>query len=235
MAFAPAADDNSHMGQESNAALLKEYAMHLRVERGLSPLTCKSYAKDLEMYAEFLEQYERTLIAAQQDDVSAFMQHLREHSQESRSVARKLSTLRGFYRWLLRDKRIAHDPTINIESPKAWKVLPKSLPAADVSEMLQKTAAAANMPDADGIALRDHAMLELMYAGGLRVAEVVTLREEDLRLAVQSVQVRGKGDKERIVPIHARAVRALKSMYSVVGLSSCGARRRRADCNARCS
>ncbi|MDE1161028.1 MAG: tyrosine recombinase [Acidobacteriaceae bacterium] len=198
------------MGAESNAVLLKEYAMHLRVERGLRPLSCEAYATDLGMFAEFLEGRNVVLMVARQDEVSGFMQHLREHGQESRSVARKLSSLRGFYRWLLKDKRITHDPTVNIESPKAWKVLPKSLPAADVNEMLERTGAAARMADADGIALRDHAMLELLYAGGLRVGEIVALREEDLRLDVQSVQVRGKGDKERIVPIHAKAVAAIE-------------------------
>ncbi|MDE1154125.1 MAG: tyrosine recombinase XerD [Acidobacteriaceae bacterium] len=198
------------MSQASNATLLREYAVHLRVERGLRPLSCAAYGRDLEMFAEYLEGENATLLAAQQEQVSGFMQHLREHGQESRSVARKLSGLRGFYRWLLMDKHVQHDPTINIESPKAWKVLPKSLPAAEVEEMLERTAAAARLPDADGTALRDHAMLELLYAGGLRVGELVVLREEDLRLDAASVQVRGKGDKERIVPINAKAVAALE-------------------------
>jgi integrase/recombinase XerD len=140
------------------------------------------------------------------------MRHLREHDIESRSVARKLSCLRGFYRWLLKDKRIKHDPTVNIESPSSWKVLPKSLAEGDVREMLERTGAAARMADADGTSLRDHAMMELLYAGGLRVGEIVTLREEDLRLESASVQVRGKGDKERIVPIGRSAVEALE-MY----------------------
>jgi integrase/recombinase XerD len=140
------------------------------------------------------------------------MRHLREHAIESRSVARKLSCLRGFYRWLLKDKKITHDPTVNIESPSSWKVLPKSLAESDVREMLERTGAAARGDAADGVALRDHAMIELLYAGGLRVGEIVTLREEDLRLESASVQVRGKGDKERIVPLHAKAVAALE-MY----------------------
>jgi integrase/recombinase XerD len=140
------------------------------------------------------------------------MRHLREHGVESRSVARKLSCLRGFYRWLLKDKRITHDPTVNIESPSSWKVLPKSLAEGDVREMLERTGAAARGDAADGVSLRDHAMLELLYAGGLRVGEIVGLHVEDLRLESASVQVRGKGDKERIVPLHAKAVEALE-MY----------------------
>ena len=197
-------------GGVGDVALLREYATHLRVEKGLRPLSIEAYHRDLESFAEFLEGESRTLIVARQEDVSGFMRHLREHDIESRSVARKLSCLRGFYRWLLKDKRITHDPTVNIESPSSWKVLPKSLAEGDVSEMLERTGAAARGDAADGVSLRDHAIMELLYAGGLRVGEIVALRVEDLRLESASVQVRGKGDKERIVPLHAKAVEALQ-------------------------
>jgi integrase/recombinase XerD len=193
-----------------DVGLLREYATHLRVEKGLRPLSCEAYHRDLESYAEFVEGESRTLLTATQENVSGFMRHLREHGVESRSVARKLSCLRGFYRWMLKDKRIAHDPTVNIESPSSWKVLPKSLAEGDVREMLERTGAAARGEGADGLALRDHAIMELLYAGGLRVGEIVTLRVEDLRLEGASVQVRGKGDKERIVPIGRSAVEALE-------------------------
>jgi integrase/recombinase XerD len=194
----------------SDVGLLREYVTHLRVEKGLRPLSVEAYRRDLESFAEFVEGSDKRLVTAAQEDVSGFMRHLREHAIESRSVARKLSCLRGFYRWLLKDKRIAHDPTVNIESPSSWKVLPKSLAESDVREMLERTGAAARSDAADGVALRDHAMMELLYAGGLRVGEIVTLRVEDLRLEGASVQVRGKGDKERIVPLHAKAVAALE-------------------------
>jgi integrase/recombinase XerD len=184
---------------------------HLRVERGLRPLSCEAYLRDMEMFAEFLESSDRTLLSARQQDVSGFMQDLREHGVQSRSIARKLSCVRGFYRWLLKDKRVAHDPTVNIESPASWKVLPKALAESEVNEMLEKTGAAARSDAADGLALRDHAMLELLYAGGLRVGEIVSLRQEDLRLEQASVQVRGKGDKERIVPIGAKAIAAIEA------------------------
>ncbi len=197
------------IASEGNTALLREYETHLRVERGLRPLSCAAYRRDLTMFAEFGDDLSVTLITANIACVRGFLQHLREHGMEGRTVARKLSCLRGFYRWLLRDKRIAADPTLHLESPQTWKVLPKSLPQIDVRSMLERTGAAARAADATSIALRDHAIVELLYAAGLRVSEVVGLQEEDLRLDVGSVLVRGKGDKERVVPIGRLAVDAL--------------------------
>jgi integrase/recombinase XerD len=190
--------------------LLREYDVYLRVERGLRPLSCEAYVRDLGQFAEFVEGVNACLLQARQEHVSAWMQDKRAHAVESRSIARKLSCLRGFYKWLRMDKRITHDPTVNIESPASWKVLPKSLAEVDVNAMLERTGAAARALDADSTALRDHAMLELLYAGGLRVGEIVALRAEDLRLENASVQVRGKGDKERIVPIGSKAIEALE-------------------------
>src|SRR5579875_3040319 len=108
-----------------DVGLLREYATFLRVEKGLRPLSVEAYQRDLGSYAEFLEGEARRLVTARQEDVSGFMRHRREHGVESRSVARKLSCLRGLYRGMLKDKRIAHEPTVNIESPRSWKVLPK--------------------------------------------------------------------------------------------------------------
>jgi integrase/recombinase XerD len=183
--------------------------MYLRVEKGLRPLTCEAYDGDLKTFAEFIEGRHGVLLTAAQQDVAAFLEHLRAHSIDSRSVARKLSCLRGFYKWLLLDRRIHHDPTVNIESPKAWKVLPKSLAEPEVVEMLERAGMAAEHPQANATALRDRAILELLYAGGLRVSEVTALSTSDLGMEAGRVQVRGKGDKERIVPLGRAALDAL--------------------------
>jgi integrase/recombinase XerD len=135
---------------------------------------------------------------------------MRAHAVESRSMAKKLSCLRGFYKWLLLDKRIHHDPTVNLESPDSWKVLPKSLAPAEVNSMLERAEVAADHPEADAIALRNRAILELLYAGGLRVSELTGLCVADLSLDAGRVLVRGKGDKERIVPIGAMCVKAIE-------------------------
>jgi integrase/recombinase XerD len=191
--------------------LLKEYQSYLRVEKGLRPLTCEAYLSDLRIFAEFIEGRNGVLMAAAQRDVADFLEHLRQHGIDTRSSARKLSCLRGFYKWLLLDKKITRDPTANIESPKTWKVLPKSLAEPEVAEMLGRAGLAANHPQARATDLRDRAILELLYAGGLRVSEVTALRTSDLGLDLGRVQVRGKGDKERIVPLGRAAIEALES------------------------
>src|SRR6266702_1360785 len=208
--------EKAHVEIAGNARIVREYLAYLRVEKGMRPATCEAYACDLEQFAEQLEQRAGLLQTASEGDVTGFMAHLRGNRVDSRSIARKLSCLRGFYRWLLLDKRIAHDPTVTIETPATWKVLPKSLAESEVSEMLDRSASSARNPDnaersreAAALALRDHAILELLYAGGLRVGEIVALGEEDLHLDQARAQVRGKGDKERIVPLGRKAVEAL--------------------------
>jgi integrase/recombinase XerD len=195
---------------QGNFSLLKDYQAYLRVEKGLRPLTCEAYFGDLRTFAEFIEGRNGVLLSAVESDVAAFLEHLRAHGIDSRTAARKLSCLRGFYKWLLLDRRTHHDPTVNIESPKTWKVLPKSLAEPEVAEMLERAGMAATHPQAKATALRDRAILELLYAGGLRVSEVTSLSASDLSLDAGRVQVRGKGDKERIVPVGRSAVAALE-------------------------
>jgi integrase/recombinase XerD len=114
-----------------------------------------------------------------------------------------------------------------VETPASWKILPKSLAEVEVGEMLEKTGVAARAADADGLSLRDHAILELLYAGGLRVGEICALRVEDLHLDMARAQVRGKGDKERIVPLGRSAVEALERYLALgrPGLVKAGVQR----------
>jgi integrase/recombinase XerD len=223
------------VNEGSNAGLLQDYATYLRVEKGLRPLTCEAYLGDLRTFAEFLERGSGVLGGARQQDVTGFLEHLREHGIESRSAARKLSCLRGFYRWMMLDGRTKHDPTVNVESPKAWKVLPKSLAEPEVTEMLERAALASSHPRARATELRDRAILELLYAGGLRVSEVTGLSTADLALDAGRVLVRGKGDKERIVPLGRTAVETLET-YLRVGrphLARIGTRKKNKSAHAR--
>ncbi|MFP5229553.1 MAG: site-specific tyrosine recombinase [Acidobacteriota bacterium] len=194
-----------------NSRLIAEYLAYLRVEKGLRPLSCEAYQRDLLQFAEFLETGSVTLLAATQQHIAGFLAHLAEHSVESRSAARKLSCLRGFFRWLLLDKRIHRDPTLNLESPSTWKVLPKSLAVPEVDSMMERAALAADHPQADAIALRDRAILELLYAAGLRVSELTGLKVADLSLDAGRALLRGKGDKERIVPLGRASIEALEA------------------------
>ena len=194
------------MSGPHNSELLREYVAYLRVEKGLRPLSCEAYERDLLQFSEYLEGEGLSLTAARHAQVAGFLEHLKRHGVESRSAARKLSCLRGFYKWLLLDNRIERDPTINLESPATWKVLPKSLAESEVTAMLERR----NPENADAISLRDKAILELLYAGGLRVSELTGLREEDLSLDAGRVLVRGKGDKERIVPLGRAAIEAVE-------------------------
>jgi integrase/recombinase XerD len=195
----------------SNVRLVREYESYLRVEKGLQPNSVEAYTRDLDQFAEHIEKRNGVLLSATQADVSGFMQERRANHNESRTIARQVSALRGFYRWLLMDKRIAHDPTVNIDSPASWKVLPKSIAESEMTGMLESKGRAAGLDDAKNTALRDHAILELLYAGGLRVGEICALKVSDVRIDVQRAQVRGKGDKERIVPLGRTACKAIEA------------------------
>ncbi|HVT97981.1 MAG TPA: site-specific tyrosine recombinase [Acidobacteriaceae bacterium] len=210
MSAPPKANRQASTPNSTNSALIREYLAYLRVEKGLRPLSCEAYERDLLQFAEFLESESVTLLAASQQQVAGFLAHLSKHSVESRSAARKLSCLRGFFRWLLLDKRIRRDPTLNLESPSTWKVLPKSLAVSEVDSMMERAALAADHPQADAIALRDRAILELLYAAGLRVSELTGLNVADLSLDAGRALVRGKGDKERIVPLGRASIEALE-------------------------
>jgi integrase/recombinase XerD len=209
--------DNAHtsaMASEANSRVLSGFLDYLRIEKGLARLSISAYSTDILQFAEFLEKRKQLLLTARRSDVREFLKQLFSHQVDGRSVGRKLSALRHLYRYLLLDKRIEHDPTLNIESPRQWKVLPKSLARDEVeSTLAAPVARLANgrrdSKNASALATRDRAMLELLYAGALRVSEMVNAALEDLKLDAGYMLVRGKGDKERIVPLGKPAQDAL--------------------------
>ena len=199
------------MTSETNARVLSGFLEYLRIEKGLAPLSVSAYNSDIIQFAEFLAKRKRLLLTARRNDVREFIQQLFSHQVDGRSVGRKLSALRHLYRYLLLDKKIDHDPTLNIESPRQWKILPKSLAKDEVEATLAAPVAAAkDSPGSAALASRDYAMLELLYAGAIRVSELVTAALEDLKLDAGYMLVRGKGDKERIVPLGKPAQDALR-------------------------
>jgi integrase/recombinase XerD len=194
------------MAPDANSHVLSAFLDYLRIEKGLARLTISAYTIDILQFAEFLEKRKRVLLTARRGEMREFLQQLFSNQVDGRTVGRKLSALRHLYRYLLLDKKIEHDPTLNIESPRQWKVLPKSLARDEVESTLASPAARLangrrNSRDAAALAARDRAMLELLYAGALRVSEMVNATVEDLKLESGYMIVRGKGDKERIVPL----------------------------------
>lgn len=200
------------MPSETNSRVVSSFIDYLKVEKGLSALTVSAYTRDIGQFAAVLERGKRALLNARKEDVRGFIQQLFANSVDGRSVARKLSAIRHLYRFLLLDRRIEHDPTLNIPLPKQWKVLPKSLALEEVEQMLTTSVGDLPHKDSGALAIRNRAMLEVFYAGALRVSEVVSLKVEDVKLEMGCVLVRGKGDKERIVPLGRSAQEAV-SLY----------------------
>ena len=187
--------------------VIRSFLDYLKVEKGLAALSVQAYQSDLEQFAGFLESRRRELPQARREDVRAFLSQLFANGVSDRSVARKLSALRHFYKYLLLDR------TLDIDSPRQWKVLPKSLAGSEIDSMMKMTSAGAGTDAklAQAIAQRDQAMLEMLYAGGLRVSEIVNVKLEDLKLDLGHVLVRGKGDKERLVPLGRTSQQAIRS------------------------
>ena len=208
------------MASAVNARTLETFRDYLRVERGSAKLTIAAYSTDLAQFAEFLEQRHVVLTAARREDVREYIQELfsRRLDQralagralDGRSVGRKLSAIRHLYRHLLLDGKIDKDPTLNIDLPKQWKVLPKALTREEIGIMLADPKPGKETTRSHALALRDRAILELLYAGGVRVSELADARLEDLKLDMGYILVRGKGDKERMVPLGMPAQQALQ-------------------------
>ena len=173
---------------------------YLRVERGLAANTLVAYRTDLEKLEAFASKLGKTVPALEAREISSFAGYLRERGLGARSIARALVAVKGFYTYLVRDGHLESDPTANLESPTQWQSLPHFLGAEEVEKLL-----AAPDPSGD-TGLRDKAMLEVLYATGLRVSEIVRLAAHDLNLDLGFVTVLGKGDKERIVPLGRTAV-----------------------------
>ncbi len=179
--------------------LFDAYLDHLRVERRLAELTLESYARDLAALAAHAAGASRPVAALDRHALEAFVREQMSHGLSPRSVARRVAAVRGFYRFLVLDRRLEHNPADDLRPPRAWPALPKFLSVDDVDRLLAQ-------PDAaTPLGLRDRAMIELLYATGLRVSELVAVRQTDLHLAEHYMTCIGKGSKERLVPIGEQA------------------------------
>jgi len=184
---------------------LKLFFDFLSVEKGLSSNTVASYAHDLKKLVFFFEKKKKFYLDAKEEDLVDFI-HLQSRSGLSaRSLARSVSSLKSFYRFLVLDGIVSKNPTVNLTSPKIWMTLPKFLTVQEVERLIKQ-------PSGDSpVDIRDKAILELLYASGLRVSELAALTLKDINWEEGFLICRGKGGKERIVPIGGSALRELRS------------------------
>ena len=185
---------------EASLALITAFQDSLWIEEGLSDNTQKAYSSDLAQFADWLHlKSQKSLEHVETSDIEAYLALKFSQNTSSRSSARLLSSLRKFYLWLLRLGKIGYDPCLTIQNPHLGKPLPQTLTESDVEDLL----AAPDINESMG--QRDRAMLELLYATGLRVTELISLRLEQVNLRQGLVRVIGKGSKDRLVPIGEEA------------------------------
>ncbi|MBO0418982.1 site-specific tyrosine recombinase XerD [Vagococcus fluvialis] len=181
---------------------LEEYLHYLKIERGLSENTIQSYKRDLSQYFSFLD--EKEISSWEQVDrylVLDFLEFLRNEGKSSATIIRMVSSLRKFHQFLRQERMTDNDPMQHIDTPKKTQRLPKTLSIKEVEKIIES-------PDTnDALGIRDRAILEVMYATGLRVTELITLKLDDLHLSLGLLQTVGKGDKERIIPLGDVAIK----------------------------
>jgi integrase/recombinase XerD len=191
--------------------LIDTFLDYLSVERGLSNNTIISYREDLTSYLDFMEKsHIDALSKIARQNITNFMISQKDKGLAANSIARRLAAIRMFHRFLAREKIIKNDPTSLIDSPKLWKKIPETLSINEVESLIAQP----NIRDVQGI--RDKAILETIYATGMRVSEAVNLKKDSVNLDIGFLRCIGKGNKERVIPLGKKAVAAL-SRYIEAG------------------
>jgi integrase/recombinase XerD len=194
------------------------YLIHLTVERRLATNSVESYARDLALLAEFASGRGARLEELTRPDLEALVRGLMGEGRSPRSVSRAVACFRGFYRFLVVDGRLRANPADDLRPPRAWHALPRYLPVEDVDRLILQ-------PDVStSRGLRDRALIELLYATGMRVSELVGLRPGDVNLEACYLTCTGKGDKQRIVPIGDEAANWVRRYLSEARLALLGKR-----------
>ena len=192
-----------------NQKLIEGFLTAIRVEKGLSNNTIQSYRNDLKILCEFLGGKKKNLLTTERDDLVGLLTRLKDEGQSDASIARLMSSVRGFFKFALIEKLIKQDPTAYMSTRKAWQTLPRFLTQEEVDKLLEQ-------PDlSDDVGFRDRTMLELLYATGLRVSELVGLKIADVELEAGSLSCFGKGSKQRRIPIGRSSIHFLKNYFVV--------------------
>jgi integrase/recombinase XerD len=190
--------------------LVDTFLSYLSVERGLSNNTIISYRDDLNCYIEFLAaQHIDVLSRVTKSDITNFMLNQKDKGISANSIARRLAAIRMFHRFLSRERILKNDPTSLIDSPKLWKKIPETLSLNEVDALLNQP----NIRDKQGV--RDKAILETLYATGMRVSEEVNLKLANVNLEIGFLRCIGKGNKERVIPLGKKAVASIKRYLEI--------------------
>ncbi|MEI0477995.1 site-specific tyrosine recombinase XerD [Brachyspira pulli] len=190
--------------QVSDQEILSMYLNYEAVEKGLSSNTLESYKRDIAIYLDFLGRNKKTILKATRKDIEKFLSERKEQGAKSRTVARNKVSIVNLYKFLVMENYISKNPTDNLEVIRLKRVLPESLTTTEVDDLL----AVPNEKTDKG--LRDKAIFELMYSSGLRVSEICSLKIEDISFEEKCLKIKGKGNRERIVPINDRALDILQ-------------------------
>lgn len=190
-------------------SLIDEFIDYLGSEKGLAVNTLESYGRDLKQYQDYLRSDGASIQAVSRAKVIDYLLYLQKQGKATATIARRLAALRAFYQFLVREKRLDHDPTADLESPKLERRLPSVLTVKEVETLLKQPS-----PN-DPAGLRDRAMLELLYATGIRVSELISLDVSNVDLAMQFLRCTGKGSKERIIPVGSIATKAVREYITL--------------------
>ncbi|MCP4218607.1 MAG: site-specific tyrosine recombinase XerD [bacterium] len=187
---------------------LRQYLIFLQMEKGLADNSLTSYNQDLEKFAAYLLEKKLHHIDLPENDALDFIKSEALKGNSFSTQAHLITVLKSFYKFMIMEDRMEYNPISNIESPKKWKTLPKYLTIRQVSELL-------DLPDLSiPLGIRDKAILELMYATGLRITEVITLNKENIYMEDSFLRVKGKGGKERVVPFGDKARQYIEKYYN---------------------
>ncbi|NOZ68060.1 MAG: site-specific tyrosine recombinase XerD [Deferribacteres bacterium] len=182
---------------------VEKFLNYLTVEKGLAENTLESYRRDIHKFRNYLEGGGKQITGFKRSDITSYLNHLRDAGNQSSTLARNIAALRGFCRFMLLEGMMKEDPVENLMTPKGWKRIPRIIGTDEVSTLLEK-------PEGKKLSLRDRAILETIYSSGLRASEVINMKMGDINFEAGFITVRGKGSKERVVPINEAALSTIK-------------------------
>jgi len=184
--------------------LVERFLNYLTVEKGLSLNTTSAYRRDIEKFKDYLKKKDKDLKRFNKDDLITYINHLRDLGLQTSTLSRNISSMRGLCKFMLMEGLIDEDPIENISTPRGWKRIPKVIGVDEVYELLSK-------PQNEALSLRDKAILEIIYSSGLRVSEVINIKVSDINFEAGFITVKGKGSKERVVPVNETTLQTIKA------------------------